>query len=64
MDFAVLIGTSLLCARLQKLDTSEPAVFRHMRILRECGMLYGKKKEYQVHYRIERERLARLFDGI
>ncbi|PWM37445.1 MAG: ArsR family transcriptional regulator [Clostridiales bacterium] len=51
-------------ALAKKLDISESAVSQHMRILRECGIVHGEKMGYQVHYRIERERLTRLFDGM
>ncbi len=49
-------------AASKKLGISEAAVSQHMGILKKYGLVYGKKIGYQMHYCLDRERLARLAD--
>lgn len=49
-------------ALAKKLGISESAVSQHMRVLRQCGVVTGVKLGYQVHYQIDQQRLAALFD--
>lgn len=41
-------------------ELSESAVSQHLKILREAGLVYGVKRGYYVHYRVDKEAL----DGI
>ena len=39
---------------------SESAVSQHLKILREAGLVYGVKKGYYTHYRLDKE----VLDGV
>ncbi|MBO4318399.1 MAG: winged helix-turn-helix transcriptional regulator [Mailhella sp.] len=47
-------------ALARHLDISEAAVSQHIKILREAGLLYGKKKGHFMHYAVDREALRSL----
>lgn len=51
-----------LCVRAlaRRLGLSEAAVSQHLKILREAGMVTGKKKSYYMHYTVNKEQLADL----
>lgn len=42
-----------------RLAMSQPAVSQHLRVLREAGLVSADKRGYFVHYRLNRDRLAR-----
>ncbi len=44
----------------RKLELSEGAVSQHLKVLREAGLLSGKKKGYFMHYDINRDVLHAL----
>lgn len=45
-------------ALARKLGISEPAVSQHMNVFKRYGIVTGHKLGYQVHYRIDRERIT------
>lgn len=46
------------------LGISIPAVSQHLRILRECGIVYCEKYGYHTHYKLEKEKLAQIAEAI
>ena len=44
-------------ALARKSQLSESAVSQHLKILREAGLVYGVKKGYYTHYRLDKEKL-------
>ena len=57
-----LLSENSLCVKalVARLHISQPAVSQHLRILREAGLISGKKKGYWVHYRVNEGALAKL----
>jgi len=57
-----LLSERSLCvnALVARLHISQPAVSQHLRILREAGLISGKKKGYWVHYHVNQRALAKL----
>ena len=51
-------------ALAQKSCLSESAVSQHLRILREAGLVYGVKKGYYTHYRLDKEVLDRFISEL
>ena len=47
-------------ALAHRLNISESAVSKHLRVLKEAGLLSGERRGYHMHYSIERERLRAL----
>lgn len=47
-------------ALARRLDLSEAAVSQHLKILREAGLVTGKKKSYYMHYTVDNEKLTDL----
>lgn len=43
---------------------SESAVSQHLKVLRQAGLLHGKKRGYYMHYDIDREKLRALAKDI
>ncbi len=41
-----------------KSQLSESAVSQHLKILREAGLVYGEKRGYYTHYRVDKTALA------
>ena len=39
-------------------ELSESAVSQHLKILREAGLVYGVKRGYYVHYRVDKDALG------
>jgi ArsR family transcriptional regulator len=48
----------------RKIGISESAVSQHIKLLREAGLLSGKKRGYFMHYEVNRELLHELSKGI
>ena len=42
------------------LDISAPAVSQHLRVLRDCGIVYCEKYGYHTHYKLNKERIAEI----
>ncbi len=40
------------------LDISEPGVSQHLKVLKSCGLVTGKKDGYFMHYRVNEEKIA------
>ncbi len=61
-----LLGEHGYCVRAlaMKCGLSESAVSQHMRVLREAGLVYGVKKKYYMHYRIDSEALGAVRDEL
>jgi DNA-binding transcriptional ArsR family regulator len=57
-----LLLESDLCvgALSRRLGITEPSVSRHLRILRDAGLVKGEKRGYWTHYAVEREALHRI----
>lgn len=47
-------------ALARRLDLSEAAVSQHLKVLREAGLVTGRKKSYYMHYTVNKEQLADL----
>ncbi|MGI6567362.1 MAG: winged helix-turn-helix transcriptional regulator [Firmicutes bacterium] len=47
-------------ALARKLDVSEGAVSQHLKVLREAGLLRGRRKGYFMHYDVDRDALRLL----
>lgn len=47
-------------ALARKLDLTEAAISQHLKILRETGLIRGKKQGYYVHYEVEKDQLTAL----
>lgn len=45
-------------ALARKLGISEPAVSQHMNVFKKYGLVEGRKLGYQVHYKVDRQRIA------
>ena len=45
-------------ALAKKSNLSESAVSQHLKILRECGIVYGVKKGYYTHYFLDKDALG------
>ena len=45
-------------ALARKLGISEPAVSQHMNVLKRYALVEGRKLGYQVHYKVDRQRLG------
>ena len=43
---------------------SESAVSQHLKILREAGLVYGVKRGYYTHYRVDKEALGAIIDEL
>lgn len=57
----LLLKNSFCVGALSKrLNISESAVSQHLKILREAGIVIGIKEGYYVHYRVEKEMLAKI----
>ncbi len=41
-------------------ELAQPTVSHHLKVLREAGLIVGDKRGLWVHYRLNRERMARL----
>ncbi|QHQ60879.1 metalloregulator ArsR/SmtB family transcription factor [Anaerocolumna sedimenticola] len=52
------------CVRIlsKKLNISESAVSQHMSVLKEAGIVYGKKLGYHMHYIVKTDTLQRIRD--
>ena len=46
------------------LGLSTPAVSQHLRILRDACIVYCEKYGYHTHYKLDKEKLAQIADGI
>ena len=46
------------------LGISAPAVSQHLRILRDAQIVYCEKYGYHTHYKLDKERLAQIAEGI
>ena len=46
------------------LGLSAPAVSQHLRILRDTGIVYCEKYGYHTHYKLDKEKLAQIAEGI
>lgn len=46
------------------LGLSAPAVSQHLRILRDAGIVYCEKYGYHTHYKLDKEKLAQIAEGI
>lgn len=46
------------------LGLSVPAVSQHLRVLRDAGLVTSEKYSYQTHYRLDKERIARVAEDI
>ena len=47
-----------------KSGLSESAVSQHLKLLREAGLIYGVKKGYYTHYRLDKEALGAVIAGV
>lgn len=61
-----LLKDRTLCvgAISDRLNVTQGAVSQHLRILREAGLVIPEKRGYYVHYRLNREAVAKLKDVI
>ena len=61
-----LMGEHGYCVRALsvKCGLTESAVSQHLRVLREAGLVYGIKKKYYMHYRIDAEALRAVRDEL
>ena len=52
-----LMASRGYCVRALAIQSqlSEPAVSQHLKVLREAGLIYGVKKGYYTHYRLDKE---------
>ena len=59
IEILKLLGRGTYCvnAITRFLDISQPAVSQHLTVLRQCGLVVGKKEGYMVHYSLTKERL-------
>ena len=46
------------------LGLSVPAVSQHLRLLRDAGLVLSEKYSYQTHYRLNKEQIARVAEGL
>ena len=46
------------------LELSVPAVSQHLRLLRGAGLVISEKYSYQTHYRLDKEQIARVANGL
>lgn len=51
-------------ALANRLDISEAAVSQHLKVLRECDLVVGKKGGYFMHYEVNREKLRDLAQSL
>ncbi|MFP4032707.1 MAG: ArsR/SmtB family transcription factor [Desulfococcaceae bacterium] len=57
----LLLGNDLCVGALsRRLGVTEPSVSRHLRILRDAGLVKGEKRGYWTHYVVETEALHRI----
>ena len=56
-----LLTRRVLCvgAISARLDVTQGAVSQHLRVLREAGLVTAEKRGYYVHYRLNRQALAK-----
>ncbi|MGM0425358.1 MAG: ArsR/SmtB family transcription factor [Thermodesulfobacteriota bacterium] len=52
-------GSLCVNALAQELEMSPAAVSQHLRVLRDSGLIKGRKHGYYVHYEVEQEALQR-----
>lgn len=48
----------------KELNITESAVSQHLQILKKYEVVYGVKMGYQMHYRVDIERISSLLDGL
>ena len=48
----------------RKLGISESAVSQHLKVMRDAGLVYGEKYGYHTHYKLDKEKLAQIAEGI
>ena len=46
------------------LNLSAPAVSQHLKVLRDAGIVYCEKYGYHTHYKLDKEQLSRIANGI
>jgi len=51
-------------ALARRLNISEAAVSQHLKVLREAGLVTGKKRGYFMHYAVNRDRLHILAEDL
>lgn len=61
-----LMSERSYCVRAlaRRSELSESAVSQHLKILREAGLVYGEKRGYYTHYRVDKTALAALIDEL
>lgn len=60
----LLRHTYCVRALARKLGISEPAVSQHMNVFKRYGLVTGQKYGYQMHYRVERERVLAALESV
>ncbi len=48
----------------KKLNISESAVSQHMRVLKKYGIVFGIKKGYQMHYRVDKDQITSILGEV
>jgi len=48
----------------KQLNISEPAVSQHLKVLRNAGLVEGKKQSYFMHYQVNKQALRALGDHL
>lgn len=51
-------------ALAKELDISESAVFQHLKVLREAGIVKARRKGHHIHYRVNRDALRYAADEL
>lgn len=57
-----ILARQNLCAKgiASELNLSEAAVSQHIKVLKECGLIQGRKQGYFKHYQINKDTLLQL----
>jgi ArsR family transcriptional regulator len=53
-----------VCALARQLGISEPAVSQHLKVLKTCGLVAGKKEGYFVHYQVNEEKIREIIERL
>lgn len=61
-----LMSDRSYCVRAlaEKSGLSESAVSQHLKLLREAGLIYGVKKGYYTHYRLDKDVLGQVISEL
>ncbi|MFP4021426.1 MAG: ArsR/SmtB family transcription factor [Halanaerobium sp.] len=62
LEIIKLLLQKRFCVRAlaKRLEISESAVSQQLKILREAGLVFGEKKGYYVHYKVQKDSLKKV----